>query len=48
MDDSAGLTWRAVFHGEDGNDRLVGSTQDDELDGGDGNDTWRAAPATTA
>lgn len=38
MEESAGLRWRAEFHGEGGNDHLVGSLQNDKLDGGAGND----------
>ncbi len=38
LDNSAGQTWKALFHGEGGNDVLIGSTQADELHGGDGKD----------
>jgi Ca2+-binding RTX toxin-like protein len=38
LDDDAGLRWKAVFFGEDGNDWLTGNAKDDTLDGGDGSD----------
>ncbi len=38
MDDSAAVRWTAEFHGEAGNDHLVGSLLNDTLDGGAGND----------
>jgi Ca2+-binding RTX toxin-like protein len=38
MDSSADNHWRAEFHGEAGNDLLVGSLGSDTLDGGSGND----------
>lgn len=38
MDDSAAFRWTAEFHGEEGNDHLMGSLLDDVLDGGPGND----------
>lgn len=44
MEESAGLRWRADFHGESGNDRLIGSVSDDHLSGGNGNDLlWGGA-----
>ncbi len=38
LDSSAGLTWKARFHGEAGNDILIGSTKADILRGGEGDD----------
>ncbi len=38
LDSSAGQTWKALFHGEAGNDTLIGSTRADILRGGDGDD----------
>ena len=38
LDDTAGLKWKAEFHGGAGDDILIGNQQDDLLDGGLGND----------
>jgi Ca2+-binding RTX toxin-like protein len=38
MDSSAAQNWKAEFHGEDGNDTLIGGDLNDLLDGGKGHD----------
>lgn len=41
LEASAGVTWQALFNGEDGNDVLIGSSRADILRGGAGNDELR-------
>lgn len=38
LEESGGMRWRAEFHGENGNDHLVGSVNNDRLFGGNGRD----------